>query len=381
MKRAFVIVLDSLGCGSCPDSEFYGDKGADTLQSIIDRYPQLSIPTLKQLNFSSASHKPSLHTERLFSGTIVARRLEEKSKGKDTTTGHWELMGLVVDHPFPLFPKGFPPEVIAAIERYSGRRVICNAPASGTEIINRLGEEHLKTGALIVYTSGDSVLQIAAHEDIVTLEELYDLCSYVRNEVMVGPLSVGRIIARPFKGNALEGFYRTSGRHDFGVKPFGKTVLNTLQEKGIPTIGVGKINDIFSGSGISDAFPTKNNTDGMATLDALLTSQKEGLIFANLVDFDMLWGHRRDVEGYAQGLESFDAWLSGFVTKLTADDLLIITADHGCDPAFRGTDHTREFVPGMWYCPQVGVDIDVESSAFSAVGKSVVSWLLGESDA
>lgn len=381
MKRAFVIVLDSLGCGSCPDSALYGDEGADTLQTIIDAFPHLSIPTLKQLNVASATQKTSLHSDQLLPGTIVARRLTEHSKGKDTTTGHWELMGLVVDQPFPLFPKGFPPEVIQAIERYSGRKVICNAPASGTEVINRLGEEHLATGALIVYTSGDSVLQIAAHEDIVPLEELYDICTFVRNEVMVGPLSVGRIIARPFKGNATEGFYRTSGRHDFGVKPFGKTALNTLQERGVPTIGVGKINDIFSGSGISETFPTKDNAHGMATLDTLLATQKEGLIFANLVDFDMLWGHRRDVEGYARGLESFDAWLSGFITKLTPDDLLVITADHGCDPAFKGTDHTREFVPGIWYCPQANADISVESYTFSAVGESVISWLLGGANA
>lgn len=373
-KRAFVIVLDSLGCGTCPDSAEYGDAGADTLGNILKYRPSLKISNMRSLGLAAATHHCELEAP-LRDGAHYAERLREKSKGKDTTTGHWELMGLVLDKAFPLFPHGFPEDVIAALEQRSGRPVICNEPASGTEVINRLGEQHLATGALIVYTSGDSVLQIAAHEEVVALDELYELCRFMRTEVLVGPYAVGRVIARPFIGTAKEGFTRTENRHDFGVEPMGETTLDRLRNRGVPTIGVGKIGDIFSRKGIAESYPTKSNAEGMQTALRLVREQPEGFVFVNLVDFDMLWGHRRDIEGYARGLEQFDAWLGDFLEELTDDDLLIITADHGCDPVFVGTDHTREFVPGLWYCRNPHAHLSGVGENFSNVGFSIEEWL------
>lgn len=373
-KRAFIIVLDSFGCGELDDARDYGDVGAHTFQSIVRACPSLKLPHLASLGLSSATHVPGFSGD-LRAGTHAFARLRELSSGKDTITGHWELMGLTLDKPFPLFPEGFPAPVIEALETYTGRPVVGNIPASGTEIIQKWGPLQRETGALIVYTSGDSVLQIAAHEEVVPLEELYDICTYMRNEVLFDEYAVGRVIARPFVGNCEEGFTRTSHRHDFGIKPLGKTILDVLARKGQSVVGVGKINDIFSGCGITATHATSSNAHGMEITAQLARTQQEGLIFTNLVDFDMLWGHRRDVLGYARGLEEFDAWLGDFLPLLQSDDLLVITADHGCDPAFKGSDHTREYVPALWFTPREDAYIALMSKSFDCVGKSVLDWL------
>lgn len=378
-KRAFVIVLDSFGCGAMPDASFYGDEGSHTFRSIVEAKPTLSIPHLAALGLGEAVGDMRYWQPHYF-GSIAPKKLQELSKGKDTTTGHWELMGLVLDEPFPLFPQGFPPEIIDEIEHYSGRTVVCNAPASGTEIINRYGEEHLKNGCLIVYTSGDSVLQIAAHEDIVSVQELYDICQFTRDKVLVGTHAVGRVIARPFVGNAQDGFVRTSNRHDFGIKPGAPTVLDELIDAGLEVTGIGKISDIFSGQGVSRSEKTSSNTEGMEKTLRCAKEQSSGLIFTNLVDFDMLWGHRRDALAYAEGIEQFDAWLGAFLPLLNDEDLLVITADHGCDPCFKGTDHTREYVPALWYSPNEHCDFKIPSNTFSAVGMSVKEWLLNSNE-
>lgn len=376
-KRVFVIVLDSFGCGAMPDACDYGDEGSNTFRSIVEANPTFNIPHLSALGLGAVVRN-NRYLQPHYFGSVETRKLHELSKGKDTTTGHWELMGLVLDNPFPLFPEGFPREVIEQIETYSGRKVVCNAPASGTEVINRLGEEHLKTGSLIVYTSGDSVLQIAAHEDVVSVDELYDICQFTRDKVLVGEYAVGRVIARPFAGSVATGFLRTSRRHDFGVKPFGKTVLDELVEAGVEVTGVGKISDIFSGQGVTRSIITASNEEGMAQTLRLAKEQESGFVFTNLVDFDMLWGHRRDALGYAQGLEVFDAWLATFLPQLHDDDMLIITADHGCDPCFKGTDHTREYVPALWYSPKQNCEFSIGTNTFSAVGSSVKEWLLSK---
>ena len=373
-KRAFVIVLDSLGCGSARDSADYGDEGANTLGSILQAQPELKLPNLASLGLGAATGMREIDAE-LRKGTCKFSVLQEESKGKDTTTGHWELMGLVLREPFPLFPEGFPEEVLKPLKSYAGRGVLCNKPASGTEIINELGAQHMQTEDLIVYTSGDSVFQIAAHEEIVPLSELYDICQYMRDEVLVGKYCVGRVISRPFTGTAETGFVRTGNRRDFGVKPFSSTVLDHLISAGVDVTGVGKISDIFSAQGLSASVSTHSNEEGMAATAQLATTQKEGLIFTNLVDFDMLWGHRRDSLGYAHGLEVFDEWLGDFLDTLTDDDLLVITADHGCDPRFKGTDHTREFVPALWYCPYPHAKILIGGDTFSTVGQSIEEWL------
>lgn len=376
-KRVFVIVLDSFGCGAMPDACEYGDEGSHTFRSIIETKPTLNIPHLSALGLGMvAENVQFVHTN--YFGSVEAKKLCELSKGKDTITGHWELMGLILNDPFPLFPHGFPDEVIEQIEAYSKRKVVCNAPASGTEIINRFGEEHLRTGCLIVYTSGDSVLQIAAHEDVVSIEELYDICQFTRDNILVGEYAVGRVIARPFVGNTEAGFTRTSRRHDFGVKPFGPTVLDELVEAGVSVTGVGKISDIFSGQGVTKSIKTASNDEGMEQTLKLVKEQESGLVFTNLVDFDMLWGHRRNALGYAEGIEAFDAWLATFLSQLRDEDMLIITADHGCDPCFKGTDHTREYVPALWYSPLPHCDFKITSDTFSAVGTSVKEWLLNK---
>lgn len=372
--RAFVIVLDSFGCGPAPDSAEYGDAGAHTLQSILSSKPDLCIPNLLSLGLGVATKLDSLQSP-LRNGVVKASLLREQSKGKDTTTGHWELMGLVLDKPFPLFPNGFPDEVLEPLKEFTGRGVLCNKPASGTEIINDLGAQHLASGDLIIYTSGDSVLQIAAHEDVVPLSKLYEICQFMRTKVLVDTYCVGRVIARPFRGSESAGFVRTENRRDFGVKPFSDTALDRLKMSGQIVTGVGKISDIFSGQGLTGSIATHSNLEGMAATDRLAQSQSDGLIFTNLVDFDMLWGHRRDALGYAHGLEVFDQWLDGFIENLTDNDLLIITADHGCDPLFKGTDHTRELVPALWYCPNPEASLCCEGDTFSTVGTSIEEWL------
>ena len=346
-NRIHVIVLDSVGTGEAPDSAQFDDFGVDTLGHIAKEKGGLKLPNLAKLGLSNI---------RSIEGVPVAEqplayygKMQEKSVGKDTMTGHWELMGLYIDTPFRVFPDGFPEELITKIEVFTGRKVIGNKPASGTEIIKELGEEQLKTGALIVYTSADSVLQIAAHEEVIPLDELYKICEYCREITRDDPYMLGRIIARPFIGSNAGNFERTSNRHDYALKPFGATVMNHLQDAGLDSIALGKIKDIYDGEGVTDAVRTKSNMDGMDKFIDMLDRDFHGLSFINLVDFDALYGHRRDPIGYGDALETFDTRLPEVLEKLRENDLLLITADHGNDPTYKGTDHTREYVPLLAY--------------------------------
>lgn len=342
MKRVFLIVLDSFGIGNAPDAAAFGDAGANTLASLR-RSLQFSAETLARLGLFAIDgvEGPSASPQ------AAVARLYEQSQGKDTTTGHWEMAGLVSNTPFPTYPQGFPASVLDEFSKKTGRGVLCNRPASGTQVIAEYGEAHLRTGDLIVYTSADSVFQIAAHEHVVPPEQLYAYCRIAR-QILVGEHAVGRVIARPFVGTAPH-FTRTANRHDFSLSPPSPTLLDDISGAGLACIGVGKIHDIFAGRGLTHTRYTKNNADGMAQTAALATEDFHGLCFVNLVDFDMVYGHRRDVDGYAAALSEFDRWLGGFLSLLGKDDTLILTADHGCDPAFRGTDHTREAVPLLIY--------------------------------
>ncbi|GAA4849241.1 phosphopentomutase [Paenibacillus vulneris] len=348
-KRIHLIVLDSVGIGEAPDAAQFDDFDVDTLGHIARERNGLKMPNMAKLGLSNirqiegvpAAEKPLAYFTKM----------QEASKGKDTMTGHWEIMGLYIDTPFRVFPDGFPQELISRIEERTGRKVIGNKPASGTEIIAELGEEHMKTGALIIYTSADSVLQIAAHEEIVPLKELYEICEFCREITLDDPYMLGRIIARPFVGEPGH-FTRTANRHDYALKPFGKTTMNTLKEAGYDVIALGKISDIYDGEGVTKAIRTTSNMDGVDKLIATMDEPFTGLSFVNLVDFDALFGHRRDPQGYGQALEEFDARLPEIFAKMTNDDLLIITADHGNDPTYRGTDHTREYVPLLVYSPR-----------------------------
>lgn len=343
MKRVFLIVLDSFGIGEMPDSASFGDEGSNTL-AAISKSEFFKAENLKKLGLFNVDGVDC----REGCGNPVASygRLCEKSAGKDTTTGHWEIAGLVSESAMPTFPDGFPQDFIAEFEKATGRKCLCNKPYSGTAVIADYGEEHIKTGALIVYTSADSVFQIAAHEDIIPVEKLYEYCEIAR-EMLCGVLAVGRVIARPFTGEYP--FVRTANRHDFSLAPTGKTVLDELKETGYDVISVGKISDIFAGVGITEAHRTANNTEGMAKTLEMLDKDFNGLCFTNLVDFDMLYGHRNDVDGYAKAIAKFDSWLPHFIEKMSGHDLLIITADHGCDPSTPSTDHSREFVPLLVY--------------------------------
>ena len=334
--RALLLILDSVGCGGAPDAAAYGDEGSDTLGHIFERVPELVLANLDALGLGAILHsRSSAGTPRACWG-----RMRERSAGKDTTTGHWEIAGVIVEKPFNTFFK-FPDELIRPIEHEAGVEFIGNRPQSGTVILEELGAEHVRTGRPILYTSADSVLQIAAHESVIPCDRLYEICRIARRHC--DAWRIGRVIARPFVGEPGT-WQRTSGRHDFSLIP-PRTVLNALAEAAIPVRGVGKISDIFAGSGIADSTPTKSNAEGMAAIERLWSETERGLIFANLVDFDMLFGHRRDPAGYAQALAEFDAWLPSFLEKIAPEDLVIITADHGNDPTWRGTDHTREEVP------------------------------------
>ena len=334
--RALLLVLDSVGVGDAPDAEQYGDAGANTLGHIFEQTPDLALPNLCSLGLGEilpiAGQGPS---PRAGYG-----RMQERSAGKDTTTGHWEIAGAVLDEPFAVFER-FPGELVRAIERDAGVEFIGNYACSGTTVLEQLGDEHVCTGKPILYTSADSVLQIAAHEEVIPIERLYTICKAARKHADAA--RIGRVIARPFNG-ASGSFKRTARRHDYSMKP-PRTVLNAISESGPAVIGVGKIKDIFADSGITESLPTASNAEGMERITELWRLKRDGLIFANLVDFDMHFGHRRDVRGYAQSLREFDAWLGDFLPRITPDDLVIITADHGNDPTFRGTDHTREQVP------------------------------------
>ena len=347
-KRVHVIVLDSVGIGQAPDAKLFNDEGADTLGNIA-KYTNLNIPNLERLGIGAIRDLQGIDKNNHQIGYVT--RLEEVSVGKDTMTGHWELMGLKTEKPFKVYPEGFPEELIKKIEDFSGRKIVCNKPYSGTKVLDDYGKHQMETGDLIVYTSDDPVLQIAAHEEIIPLEELYKICKYVRSITDKEPYLVGRIIARPYLGT--EGnFVRTSNRHDYDLNPHGKTALDMLKEAGKDVIAIGKINDIFNGQGITEFVYTKSNMDGVDKLVAVLKQDFEGLSFTNLVDFDASYGHRRDVEGYAKALAEFDARIPEIIENMHDDDLLIITADHGNDPTYKGTDHTREYVPLLAYSKQ-----------------------------
>ena len=366
-KKIVLIVMDSLGVGYASDAKMYNDEGANTLGHILEKMPDLKMPNLEKLGFRFFLNEKEI-------GKAVNLKLIESSVGKDTLTGHFEMMGLYVDTPFPSFTDtGFPQELIQKLEDYSKRKVIGNISASGTEIIKDLGEEQLKSGALIVYTSADSVLQIAANEEVIPLAELYDICKYARKITLENKdWMVGRIIARPFVGKTKDTFTRTTNRHDYAVKPFAKTCLNTLAENGYQTIAVGKINDIFDGYGITAFTKTVSNEDGMDKTIAYMKTDFEGLIFTNLVDFDALYGHRRDPIGYGKAIERFDEKLGLLLNELEDDTLLMITADHGNDPIHHGTDHTRENVPLVIYHNHIlGKNLPAEKS-FSVIASTIL---------
>lgn len=343
--RAICIVLDSAGIGPMPDQAEYGDEGAATIPNLAKAAGGISLPTMQKLgigNITEIMGVPPVDNPQGLYGVM-----EELSPGKDTTTGHWEMMGAKIDFAFPVFPDGFPADFIEKFEKATGRKTIANYPSSGTVIIQDLGDEHVKTGNLIVYTSADSVFQIAAHEDVVPLEELYRYCQIARDMLQPPDLGAARVIARPFTGTSGN-YTRTANRHDFSLTPT-ETVLDVLKSKGIPTYGVGKIYDIFAGQGVEPHVTTKSNEDGMQRTIEAMEKIQSGFIFVNLVDTDMKFGHRRDVEGYKQSLEEFDKWLADYLKIMKKDDLLLITADHGCDPTFKGSDHTREVVPLLVY--------------------------------
>ena len=337
-KRAVVVVLDSLGVGALPDAADFGDAGSHTLLHILENVPDLAIPHLRALGLCRLLGQ----SDDVLPAAGWAR-LAERSRGKDTTTGHWELAGLALDKPFPTFPHGFPPDFLDRFSKAVGRPLLGNCTASGTEIIQRLGEESVRRGALIVYTSADSVFQIAAHEDVVPPQTLYAVCRTAR-AMLTGDLAVGRVIARPFVG-APGAYVRTANRRDFSLAPTGPTMLDALKDAGRDVLSVGKICDIFAGRGITESFLTHGNAEGEEALLTLLARDFSGLLFVNLVDFDMLYGHRRDAQGYARALEHFDRTLGRALALLRPGDLFAVTGDHGCDPTFRGTDHTREYVP------------------------------------
>ncbi len=342
VKRIFLIVLDSCGVGAAPDSEAFGDIGVNTLRSCAAS-PRFSIPHLIEAglgNLDGIDYLPKTDHP-----TAALARLQEASMGKDTTIGHWEIAGIVSPSPLPTYPQGFPREVLEEFEKQTGRGVLCNLPYSGTDVIRDYGEEQKKTGKWIVYTSADSVFQVAANENWIPLEELYDACRKAR-AILRGKHGVGRVIARPFVGETASEFRRTSNRHDFSLEPPKQTMLDAIKAAGLDTLAVGKIYDIFAGQGTTEHVFNKSNADGMAHTDDYAARDFHGLCFVNLVDFDMQYGHRRDVDGYANALTEFDTWLGQFLPKLGEDDLVMITADHGCDPAYTATtDHTREYVP------------------------------------
>ncbi|MBK0293122.1 phosphopentomutase [Bacillus sp. S34] len=345
-KRVFLVVMDSVGIGESPDAEKYNDKGADTFGHIAEHCNGLHMPNMAKLGLSNIREIKGI--DKAEKPLAYYTKMQEASAGKDTMTGHWEIMGLNIDTPFNVFPDGFPEELISQLEEKTGRKIIGNKPASGTEILDELGKQHMETGDLIVYTSADSVLQIAAHEEIVPIDELYKICEIARELTLDDPYMIGRVIARPFLGEPGN-FTRTSNRHDYALKPFGRTVMNELKDNDIDVIAIGKISDIYDGEGVTKSLRTKSNMDGMDKLVDILNMDFTGLSFLNLVDFDALYGHRRDPQGYGQALEEYDARLEEVFDLLKEDDLLIITADHGNDPVHHGTDHTREYVPLLVY--------------------------------
>ena len=369
-KRVFIIVLDSVGIGYAPDAADFGDYGANTMKRI-SASDKFFVPNLIKMGLGSIDGVDYLEKAENPTATVV--KLREKSRGKDTTTGHWEMMGIISERPMPTYPDGFPSEILDQFSKECGRGVLCNKPYSGTDVIRDYGKAHVDSGDLIVYTSADSVFQIAAHEDLVPPEALYEYCRIARR-ILTGEHAVGRVIARPFIGE--EGDYRrTENRHDFSLTPPKKTAMDAIGDSGLDVISIGKIYDIFSGAGIKESLPTHNNKEGM---EVLLEAQKKeftGLCFANLVDFDMLFGHRQNIDGYANALSEFDAWLPKFIDGMSEDDVLMITADHGCDPGDESTDHTREMVPLFIYGANVEPKNFGTTLGFDSIGKTACDLL------
>ncbi len=370
--RVIVVVLDSLGVGELPDAKEYGDEGSNTLAHTAEAVGELSLPNFEKLglgNLIEVRGVNPVETPRAFFG-----KAREVSVGKDSTTGHWELMGVILEKPFPIYPSGFPPSIIKEFEKRVGRKILGNKPASGTVIIQELGEEHLRTGYPIIYTSADSVFQIAAHEEVISVEELYRMCEIAR-EILKGEHAVCRVIARPFLGEKRGEFYRTRRRRDFSLPPPKDTVLDVLNKAGVEVYAVGKIKEIFSGRGINYSFSTKGNKDGLEKTKKLMKEVERGFILTNLIDFDMLWGHRNNPKGYAEGLKEVDSYIPFFLNLLRPEDLFIFTADHGCDPTTESTDHSREYIPILAISGEVKVGrwIGVRKT-FADVGKSVLCW-------
>ena len=367
-KRIFLIVLDSFGIGAEPDAADFNDVGCNTLKSVAAS-KKFHVPNLRNLGLFNIDGVNC--GERVENPSGIFARMRELSRGKDTTIGHWEIAGVVSEKPLPTYPDGFPDEIISELEKSFGKKIICNKPYSGTQVIHDYGQEHIETGALIVYTSADSVLQIAAHEEKVPIEKLYEYCRIAR-KIMKGDHGVGRIIARPFIGE-YPNFQRTPRRHDFSLEPPSETILDVLKKNNFDVIGVGKISDIFAGRGITKSLGiNENNSDGMKKTLKIMEENFHGLCFVNLVDFDMVYGHRRDIEGYAQALTDFDVQLGEFLKKMNEDDLLMITADHGCDPGFSGTDHTREYVPLLIYNKKINASKNLGTyPTFSMIAATV----------
>lgn len=370
MKRVFLIVLDSFGIGQMPDAEKFGDYGVDTL-GTVSKSPYFSMPNMEKLGLFQIEGTSAESKVTDITGRVA--RMAEASMGKDTTIGHWEIAGIYSPTPLPTYPDGFPKEVLDAFKKATGRGVLCNKPYSGTEVIKVYGDEHVKTGDLIVYTSADSVFQIAAHEDVVPVEQLYEYCRMAR-KILTGKHGVGRVIARPFTGESGN-YTRTPRRHDFSLEPPGDTILNILQRHGKDTIAVGKIFDIFAGSGISEHVYTSGNAEGIERTLEYLDKDFEGICFINLVDFDMLYGHRRDIDGYAKALSYFDGKLPEIMAKMRDEDVLMITADHGCDPGYlKTTDHTREYTPFVMYGKPVAPGNLGTRKTFADIGASVLQY-------
>lgn len=367
-KRIHLIVMDSVGIGEGPDAKAFNDERSHTLKHTLEGFSQ-DLPNLQKLGLGNIDALPVI--DKVEQPQAFFTKLSEASVGKDTMTGHWEIMGLNIMQPFKVYPDGFPDELVQEIEALTGRKVVANRPASGTQIIDEWGEHQMQTGDLIVYTSADPVLQIAAHEDIIPLEELYDICEKVRELTKDPKYLIGRIIARPYVGEPGQ-FTRTTNRHDYALKPFGRTVMNELKDADYDVIALGKINDIYDGEGVTKAVRTKSNMDGM---DKLIDTAKEdfsGISFLNLVDFDALYGHRRDKPGYAQAIKDFDERLPELIDVLQEDDLVIITADHGNDPTADGTDHTREYIPVLMFSPKINKYYELrQDNTFSSIGATI----------
>lgn len=372
-RRIFTIVIDSFGIGAMDNAAEYGDTGCDTFGHIADKVPEIKIPNLIRMGLTQLHPAPVLTSPQPSECIGKYARLNEKSNGKDTMTGHWEMMGLEIKTPFQTFTDtGFPKELIEALEKETGHRVIGNKAASGTEILDELAEEEIKTGAMIVYTSSDSVLQICGNEDTFGLDELYRCCKIARELTMKPEWKVGRVIARPYVGKKKGEFKRTANRHDYALKPYGKTAMDALKEAGFDVISIGKIRDIFDGEGITQAIRSKSSVQGMEQTIECLDQDFTGLCFTNLVDFDALWGHRRNPQGYAEELEKFDVLLGQFLEKMKEDDLVIVTADHGNDPTFKGTDHTKERVPFLAYSPSMKTSGKIDDqNCFAVIGATI----------